>query len=39
MGILSFPSWLKKLCDPENRRYTKVLGVISKAKLDDQKIR
>ena len=33
MGISSFLSWLKKLADRENGRYTKVLGFISKIKL------
>lgn len=33
MGISSFLSWLKKLADLENGRYTKVLSFISKIKL------
>lgn len=33
MGITSFQSWLKKVGHPENGRWTKVLGFISKIKL------
>ena len=33
MGISSFQSWLKKLGDPKNGRWTKILGFISKIKL------